>query len=286
MLIAAFGPEIPYPAYGVGTALFKKDKNSGLNPQVIESVKTAVEAGFRHLDCAQVYGNEEEVGMALKEIDIPREKLFITSKVFDDIGDIHEALGVSLRNIGVDYLDLFLLHTPLPFYEKNVSFEKAWSELESELGQGRVHAIGVSNFRIKDLEPLLHIAAVKPRVNQIEFHPQVFKAAKPILDFCKKNNIIVEGYGPLSPIVRDSEGPTAQKVRELAKKYGVSDTEILLNWCKSFGVLPITTSSKRERMATCLKFEKFKLEQADIDALTELGVAHHKRIFMQHMDED
>lgn len=278
------GPKIPVPAYGVGTALFKKEKGE-INRTIVDSVKNALAAGFIHIDCAEVYGNEEEVGVALKEANVPRSKLFITSKVMHNVDNIPEALNESLRKLGTDYLDLYLLHSPIPFYEKKIPISEGWKAMETALGTGLVHSVGVSNFRIPDLEELLKTSTITPRVNQIEFHPQVYKAAKPLVEFCQSKGIIVEGYGPLSPLVRDAQGPVAEFTKSLESKYHVSDTQILLKWAYSKGVIPITTTSKIERMKECLNFDSFTLDKADIDELGTLGVQHHKRTFMKHMDE-
>ncbi|EPY51463.1 NADH/NADPH dependent indole-3-acetaldehyde reductase AKR3C2 [Schizosaccharomyces cryophilus OY26] len=270
MLIAALGPHIPFPAYGVGTALYKNDK-SRFQTEVVESVKWAVQNGFTHIDCAEAYGNEEEVGIALKDLDVPREKLFITSKVTTSIEDISAALTTSLKKLGLTYLDLFLLHSPKPFKEKNIPLSKGWEALEKELGQGRVHSIGVSNFYVKDLEEIKEKATVPPRVNQIEFHPQVYTHMKSLLEYCKSKNIIIEGYSSLLPLKKDPDGTVSKLVKSLASKYNVSDSLILLAWSNAQGVFPVTTTSKVERMKEFLSYKSVKLEQADIDAITAAG---------------
>ncbi|EPX73813.1 NADH/NADPH dependent indole-3-acetaldehyde reductase AKR3C2 [Schizosaccharomyces octosporus yFS286] len=270
MLIAALGPNIPFPAYGVGTALYKKD-NSKFQTETVDSVKKAIENGFTHIDCAEIYGNEEEVGAALKDLKVPREKLFITSKVSRGIEDIPAALSTSLKKLGLDYLDLYLLHAPRFFYEKKIPLSKGWEAMETELGQGRLHAIGVSNFYVEDLEKLMETAKIPPRVNQIEFHPQVFTRSKSLLDYCRSKNILVEGYSSLRPLTKEPEGPVSKLAKSLAEKYNVSDSLILLAWSSSQGVAPVTTTSKVERMKDYLTYKTVKLEQADIDALTEAG---------------
>ncbi|WBW75371.1 NADH/NADPH-dependent indole-3-acetaldehyde reductase, implicated in cellular detoxification [Schizosaccharomyces osmophilus] len=270
MLIAALGPNIPFPAYGVGTALYKRDQ-SKFQTETVDSVKKAIQNGFTHIDCAELYGNEEEVGVALKDLNIPREKLFITSKVSSSVEDISAALSTSLKKLGLSYLDLFLIHAPKYLNEKNIPFSKGWEAMETELGQGRVHAIGVSNFYVEDLEKIMETAKIPPRVDQIEFHPQVFVRSKSLLDYCKSKHIIVEGYSSLRPLTREPEGTVSKLAKSLANKYNVSDSLILLAWSNAQGVSPVTTTSKVERMKHYLTYKTVKLEQADIDAITKAG---------------
>lgn len=175
-------------AYGTGTRWFKRNADNPLDTDLIDSVKLAVKTGFKHIDCAEVYGNEVEVGIALR--DTPRESLFITSKLLASIKDPIAAAKRSIEKLNCKYLDLYLIHAPFFNLESHgIEIEQAWPLMESLVTQGIVKEIGVSNFRIKDLKRILAICKIKPAVNQIEFHP--YLQSELLVLFCKENGILV-----------------------------------------------------------------------------------------------
>ena len=181
------------PKIGLGTWLIDNDKVGAV-------IRNAIEVGYHHIDTAQAYENEEGIGKALKEINIPREKLFITTKVraeYKDYDSAKKSIDDSLQKLGLDYIDLILIHAPEPWMEfrtSNKNWDKenldVWHALEDAYNEGKVKAIGVSNFHISDLENIMNNATIKPMVNQVLAH--IGQTPFEILDYCNKNNILVE----------------------------------------------------------------------------------------------
>lgn len=178
---------VKMPWFGLG--VFKVEEGS----QVVESVKAAIKNGYRSIDTAAIYQNEEGVGKGIKEAGVPREELFITSKVWNSDQGYEKTLAAfdeTLRKLGLDYLDLYLIHWP-----GKDKYKDTWRALEKLYKDGRVKAIGVSNFNVHHLESLLEDAEIKPMVNQVEFHPRLTQAE--LRDYCKKQGIQVEAWSPL-----------------------------------------------------------------------------------------
>ncbi|ORY56452.1 alpha-keto ester reductase-like protein [Leucosporidium creatinivorum] len=278
------GTEIPGVGYGVGTAWYGR---SGIDEELVTAVSTALKAGYTHLDNAEAYGNEESVGEALKRANIPREKLFITTKVGSGLKDIRQAFKSSLSKLGVSYVDLYLIHWPYDLGKDGYpTHEEAWKILEELKDEGLAKSIGVSNYRIKDLERTLAVARHRPVVNQIELHPFVLPAAKPLLEYLKQENITVEAYGPTSPITKFS-GTSFDKVLEkvtasVSERAGskVEGSQVLLHLASTLGAVVVTTSGKEQLLAGGLP----ALTEEEIKELTT-GAPHHARVFMKHMDE-
>ncbi|KAF3941192.1 hypothetical protein ABW19_dt0202105 [Dactylella cylindrospora] len=271
------GGPIPIVAYGLGTANFKRGSTE-IDPNIVKDTKTAIKAGFVHLDGAEVYGNEEELGTAIEESGVPRSQLFVTTKVIKNISSPKKALAVSLKKLKTDYVDLYLIHAPFwDEKEKGITIEEAWKEMEELYEQGLTKAIGVSNFRIPELERVAKVAKIAPAINQIEYNP--YLQSTELVEYHRKNNIVTAAYGPLIPITKGSPGPLDSLIEELAKKYQKTPTQILLRWTVDSGVVAITTSSKEWRMKEALDISSFTLDPKDVEEVKKVGSQKHTRIF-------
>ncbi|CAH0056066.1 unnamed protein product [Clonostachys solani] len=272
------GKEIPIVGYGLGTANYKNDPSSGIDESLIELTKQAILSGYRHLDGAEVYGNELELGAGIKAAGVPREELFVTTKIHaSDKKNALEAFNISLKKLGLEYVDLYLLHGPW-FADTEEELQDRWSQLETIKESGRAKSIGVSNFLQEHIEAILKTAKIPPAVNQIEYHPYLQHGD--LVPFLKKNNITVESYSPLTPITTAKGGPVEPYWKELAKKYGVTESDIGLRWILDQGVVVVTTSSKTSRLEGYLSnLPKFKLTDEEIAKTSELGAQKHVRIW-------
>ena len=215
------------PDVGLGTWLIPNEK-------VADIVKTAVKVGYRHIDTAQAYENEEGVGRGIKECGVARKELFITSKVLGEIKDYksaYDSVLESVRKLDLDYLDLILIHSPEPWAEfrkaKSDYFKEnleVWRALERLYKEGKVKAIGVSNFRIKDLENIVKHCEVKPFVNQYLAH--VGQVPWEIVKYCKDHDILFEAYSPIA----HGEASRLDLVNELGEKYHKSFAQICFKY--------------------------------------------------------
>lgn len=232
--------------------------------EVIESVKTALNNGYRSFDTAAIYRNEEGVGQAIKESTVPREDLFITTKVWNsDQGyeSTLQAFDASIEKLGLDYVDLYLIHWPV-----KGKYTETWKALEKLYKDGRVRAIGVSNFNIHHLEDIMEIAEIIPMVNQVEYHPHLTQ--KELHNFCKKHGIQLEAWSPLKQGELLSE-PTINKI---ARKYQKSPAQIILRWDIQNQVVTIPKSINESRIienANIFDFELTPVEMSEIDALNK-----------------
>ncbi|KRF55091.1 glyoxal reductase [Bacillus sp. Soil768D1] len=244
----------------VGFGVFKVKNGS----ETVESVKKAIEVGYRSIDTAAVYENEEGVGQAIRESGISREELFITSKVWNtDQGyeTTLQAFDDSLKRLGLEYLDLYLIHWP-----GKDKYLETWKALEKLYNEGKVKSIGVSNFHVHHLEKLLANSEIKPVVNQIELHPLLTQVE--IRDYCEKHEIKVEAWSPLG---RGSliEEPT---INHIAKKHGKSSAQVLIRWHLQHEIVVIPksiTPSRIEENAQVFDFSLSLNEMNQIDALNK-----------------
>ena len=231
-------------------------------------VEDALEVGYRHIDTATGYDNETEVGAALRASGIPREEIFLTTKLRNDhhkARDVEGAFARSLEMLGLDYLDLYLIHWPMP---ANDFYVDTWRTFETFLADGRAKAIGVSNFLIPHLEKLLAETDVVPAVNQVELHP-IFQQRE-LKAFQAKHGIHTEAWGPLGQGKYDLFGLPA--IQDAAKAHDVQPAQVVLRWHLQTGNIVIPKSNSRERMAQNFDIFGFELsadEMAAIDALDE-----------------
>lgn len=229
------------------------------------AVQWALDAGYRHIDTAAVYGNEQEVGNALMASGIPRQDIFLTGKVWNSHirnGQTLEAFYQTLEYLQTDYLDLYLLHWPVE------GREEAWKTLEMLYAQNKVRAIGVSNFQRHHLEEMNEYARIKPMFNQIESHPLMNNQF--LVDYCQKENIAVGAWSPLGgPAVNLAQHPFLQV---LAKKYGRTEAQIILRWDIQRGISVIPKSSRQERIIENSEIFDFSLEPEDVELLLSLNI--------------
>lgn len=235
-----------------------------------EAVKTAIECGYSHIDAAAIYGNETFVGKGIKESKVKREELFITSKLWNSVRGYDETMAAfnkTLEDLGLEYLDLYLIHWPVPkdfkenYIEKNL---ESWRAFEDLYKAGKVRAIGVSNFKEHHLDELMEKCEIMPMVNQIEFHPSHTQDG--IREYCKKHNIIVQGYSPLA----NGKVFDCKEIKEIAEKNGVGVAQLCVKYALAHNVVPLVKSVTRERILDNLKLD-FTLKSEDIkliDAVT------------------
>lgn len=229
------------------------------------AVAKALEVGYTSIDTAMIYKNEAGVGKAIKESGIDREKLFITTKVWNaDQGyeQTLKAFDASLERLGLDYIDLYLIHWPTPHYDQYIETYKALEKLYSD---GRVRAIGVCNFDIEHLERLLDECDVTPVLNQVECHP--YFAQNELKDFCAKHNIYVEAWSPLD---QGGEILTDEVVEKIAKAHGKTTAQVVLRWHLQNNTIAIPKSVTPSRIEENFDVFDFELSDEEMDAINRL----------------
>jgi diketogulonate reductase-like aldo/keto reductase len=242
----------------LGLGVFK----SAPGKETEQAVRWALEIGYRHIDTAAAYDNEEDVGKAVKNSGLPRESLFITTKVWNaDQGyeSTLKAFDLSRRKLDLDVVDLYLVHWPV----KGRTAE-TWRAMERLYDQGKVRAIGVSNFLVHHLEELLRSSSVTPAVNQVEFHP--FLVQKELLAYEARLGIRPEAWAPLTR----TRGFANPIIASLAAKYGRTPAQVILRWDLQLGVVTIPKSVHRERIEENSRIFDFTLEAGDVERLTAL----------------
>jgi diketogulonate reductase-like aldo/keto reductase len=250
------------PKVGLGTWLIDNDK-------VEEVVECALEAGYRHIDTAQAYGNEEGVGKAIRKSNIARQDLFITSKIAAEAKTYQEAydsINETLNKMELDYLDLMIIHSPQPwqeFRDDNRYFKEnkeVWKALETAYQEGKVKAIGVSNFLKDDLENILTSCQIKPMVNQILTH--ISNTKTELIKFCKENDILVEAYSPIAhgAILKN------ENIIAMANKYNVSVARLCIRYIIQLGLVALPKASSKEHLIDNLKVD-FEISEEDMEVL-------------------
>jgi 2,5-diketo-D-gluconate reductase A len=252
--VLADGNEIPL----VGLGVWQVPNEA----ECVDAVRWALELGYRHIDTAQAYGNEESVGQGLRESGVPREQVFITTKFFPARKDPAAEIERSLEQLGVDYVDLYIVHWP----EGGPTW--AWPGMERALEAGHARSIGVSNFGVDDLQHLLATATVRPVVDQVQFSPYEYRKA--LLDACSDNGIALEAYSPLGT----GRHLTSDAVARVARRHERTPAQVLLRWCIERGIPVIPKSTHRERIAENAEVFDFTLSDEDVaelDALDRTG---------------
>ena len=291
------------PALGLGTWKSKPG-------EVYDAVKYAIlEAGYRHIDCAFVYQNEDEVGKAVSEVvasgAVKREELFITSKLWNTFHSrnlVKGALETTLKSLQLDYLDLYLIHWPFGFEEggdifpraedgvhmrmSDVDFLDSWKGMEEVLAAGLTKSIGVSNFNEQQIQRIFDEGTVRPVVNQIELHPYLVQ--EKLVTWCKDNNVLVTAYSPLGspdrPWAKADDPSLLQepKILEIAAKYEKSAAQVLIRWQIQRGLVVIPKSVTPERISSNIDVFKFALSAEELVTIAAFD-RNHRFVGLEHM---
>ncbi|GAA0590609.1 aldo/keto reductase [Virgibacillus siamensis] len=249
---------VKMPGFGLG--VYKVEDGD----TVVHSVKTAIKSGYRSIDTASFYDNEHGVGQAIRESGIPREELFITSKVWNDQQGYDatlQAFEQSLEKLGLDYLDLYLIHWPV-----SGKFQDTWKALEKLYHDGKVRAIGVSNFHVRHLKSLMETSNEKPVIDQVEYHPHLTQ--QELRDFCNQENIQLEAWSPLKR-GRLLDEPV---MKEIAKKYHKSVAQVILRWDIQNGVITIPKSVHEHRIIENADIFDFSLTVEEMEQISGLNI--------------
>ncbi len=256
---------VEIPKLGLGTWFID-------DVSVVQAVKDAVAMGYRHIDTAQAYQNERGVGEGIRTCGVKREELFVTTKLAAEVKSYDDAVAYidkSLETLGLDYIDMMIIHSPKPwmeFHENDAYFEGnrlAWKALEEAYNAGKIRAIGLSNFEKADVENILGSCSVKPMVNQILAHISNTPAA--LIEYCKEKDILIEAYSP----VAHGELMKNQRVTKMAEKYGVSVPQLSIRYCLELGLLPLPKTANPAHMKNNADVD-FVISKEDMEILKSM----------------
>lgn len=256
---------VEIPKLGLGTWFISND-------DVVEAVKAAVKLGYRHIDTAQAYQNEAGVGKGIRECGVPREELFVVTKLAAEVKSYDEAVASingSLETMGLDYLDLMIIHSPKPwmkYQEEDRYFEgnkEAWRALEEAYKAGKIKAIGVSNFEKVDLENILESCTVKPMINQVLAH--ISNTPFDLIDYAKEQDILIEAYSPIG----HGELFKNEQIAEVANKYNVSVPQLSIRYCIQLGLLPLPKTANPAHMENNAALD-FTISNEDMETLKNM----------------
>jgi len=236
------------------------------------AVRAALELGYRNIDTAQAYGNERGVGEGLRSSSVPRDELFVSTKLAAEIKDYEQAVAAiddSLEKLGLDYIDLFLIHAPQPWDQFRAGDYSAgnlaaWKALEEAYRAGKVRSIGVSNFLEADLQNIIDNAEIAPQVNQILVHAG--NTPTGLISFCQQKNIIVQAYSPIG----HGEILSNEKITEIATRYGVSVPQLCIKYTIQLGTVSLPKTANPEHMKSNAELD-FKISEQDMDFLQNLN---------------
>ena len=247
---------VEMPLFGLGTWALRGRRGS-------QAILWALEAGYKLIDTAEIYGNEKEVGLAIKDSEIPREEIFITTKVYNTSQGFENTLKAfegSLLKLNISYIDLYLIHAPVT----DLRLE-TWKAMEKLSEEGKLRAIGVSNYNISHLNEHLEHFSVIPAINQVEFSPFLYQ--KELIDFCKSQNIVVEGYSPLTK----GDKLNTKTIIDIGKNYMKSPAQILIRWGLQHDVIQIPRSSNKDHIIENADVFDFHIEDEDMLTLNSLN---------------
>lgn len=255
---------VKIPAIGFGTWQIPNGETA------YNSVAAALKSGYRHIDTALAYGNEESVGRAIRDSGIPRDEIFVTSKLpaeMKNYRNAHISFKMTMKNIGLNFIDLYLIHAPWPWNKIGADYTKEnieiWKAMEEIYETGQARSIGISNFNVTDIDAILDTCRIKPMVNQIKLH--IGHAQEEITSHCQKNDIVVEGYSPLATgrILAD------KNIAGIAAKYGRSVSQLSIRYVLQKGVLPLPKSTHPEYIKHNLDID-FDISENDMKYLDGL----------------
>lgn len=257
---------VKIPQLGLGTWLIDDDK-------VAAAVSTAIQLGYRHIDTAQAYGNERGVGEGIRASGLSREELFVVSKVAAEHKSYEQAkkgIDETLEKMGLDYLDMMIIHSPQPWVKVNQSDDRyiegnraAWKALEDAYKEGKLKAIGVSNFLIQDLEALLETAEIKPMVNQVLFH--ISNTPSQLIEYCQKKGIVIEAYSPIG----HGEILNQKPIVDMAQKYQVSVPQLCIRYTLQMGAVSLPKTANPEHMKSNGEVD-FEISEQDMETLRKV----------------
>lgn len=262
---------VEIPVLGLGTYRLGKSEQ-----EVYNAIRSALDTGYRHIDTAAFYKNEVPIGKAIRESGVDRSEIFLTTKLWGtDVvnNNIQNAFETSLNNLGLDYVDLYLVHWPV-----KGKISSTWKEMEVIYASGKAKAIGLSNHLVHHIEEVLSETSVVPAVNQIELHPYLTQQS--VVDFCKQKGIQVQAWSPLGsnkmPLLQD------KLLDKIAEKHGKSPAQVVLRWNLQNGVVAIPKSSDSKRQKENIKVFDFTLSASEITLINALDKNHRTGI---HPDE-